>query len=336
MTYRRCKCPVWVFGSVDGKRVRKALDTTSWDKAEELLRDLDPHEVPLKITLTEAGVRFLADCDSRKLAVETKAKYRLIVDEMKACLGDVEVRAITVDDLGRYRETWKVSPLTAMKKLERVRAFFRFCVDRGWCKFNVAAGLKKPKAKFKLRMPFTEQEVEKILWATEIYPIKGIYGEESRKRIRAFVRLLLYSGLRIRDAVVLDTTRFKEDSKLLLPTQKTGQPVVLPLPPDVAADVMRFQKGMNPYFFWSGSGNPKSAVGDWQRSLRKLFVLAGIKGHAHRFRTTFAVRLLEKGVPLESVAALLGNSVKVCEKHYAPWVKSRQDVLEKAVKATWA
>jgi integrase/recombinase XerD len=66
-----------------------------------------------------------------------------------------------------------------------------------------------------------------------------------------------------------------------------------------------------------------------------LFVLAGIKGHAHRFRTTFAVRLLEKGVSLESVAALLGNCVKVCEKHYAPWVKSRQDVLEKAVKATW-
>jgi hypothetical protein len=55
---------------------------------------------------------------------------------------------------------------------------------------------------------------------------------------------------------------------------------------------------------------------------------------AHKFRTTFAVRLLTKGVPLEAVAAL-GNSVEVREKHYAPWVKSRHDVLEKAVKSTW-
>ena len=41
--------------------------------------------------------------------------------------------------------------------------------------------------------------------------------------------------------------------------------------------------------------------------------------------------LLEKGVPLETVAALLGNTVKVCEKHYAPWIESRQLALEAAV-----
>lgn len=335
MTYRRCKCPVWVFGSVEGRRVRKALDTFSWDKAEELLRELDPHEAPSKITLSEAGARFISDCEARNSA-DTTAKYRLMIEEMKKCLGSsIEPRAIGVDDLSRYRETWKASPLTARKKLERLRALFKFFMERGWCRFNPAVGVKKPTAKFKQRMPFTDQEVEKILWATEIYPIKGIYGEESRKRIRAFVRLLLFSGLRIRDAVTLERSRFHEDSKLLIPTQKTGQPVVLPLPPDVALEVLKQQKGDNPYFFWSGNGLAKSAVADWQRSLRKLFKLAGIKGHAHRFRTTFAVRLLQKGVSLEAVAALLGNSVRVAERHYAPWVASRQLALEESVKKTW-
>ena len=38
---------------------------------------------------------------------------------------------------------------------------------------------------------------------------------------------------------------------------------------------------------------------------------------------------------IENVAALLGNTVKIAEKHYAPWVKSRQIELEKGVKLAW-
>ena len=81
---------------------------------------------------------------------------------------------------------------------------------------------------------------------------------------------------------------------------------------------------MGPYMFWTGESNPKSCVGDWQRSLRRLFRLAAVPdGHAHRFRDTFAVELLLAGVPLERVSILLGNqSVKVTEKHYTPWVRS--------------
>jgi hypothetical protein len=40
--------------------------------------------------------------------------------------------------------------------------------------------------------------------------------------------------------------------------------------------------------------------------------------------------------PLLGVAAILGNSARIIEKHYAQWIQSRQDALEKAVKATWA
>jgi integrase len=202
-------------------------------------------------------------------------------------------------------------------------------------KFNPAVGLKKPKVKFKPTLPFSGPEVEKILWATEIYPIKGTYAEESRKRIRAFVRLLLFSGLRIRDAVTIEFSRFNDEGKLLLYTQKTGQPVFLPLPADVVKEVLELKKVGDKYPFWSGACNPKSAVGDWQRSLRRVFKLAGLKGHAHMFRDTMAVWLLEKGVPLESVAVILGNSAKVCEKHYTPWVESRQLALEESVKKTW-
>ena len=87
--------------------------------------------------------------------------------------------------------------------------------------------------------------------------------------------------------------------------------------------------------FWSGDCIPKSAVADWQRTIARLFKLAGVKGHPHMFRATLAVRLLNKGAWLEDVAALLGNSVAIVAKHYAPWVKSRQEVLEEAVRRTF-
>ena len=91
------------------------------------------------------------------------------------------------------------------------------------------------------------------------------------------------------------------------------------------------------YFFWSGLSKPKSAVGDWQRSLKRLLILAGVPdGHAHRFHDTFSVELLLAGVPIERVSILLGHqSVRITEKHYAPWVRARQEQLEADVRRTW-
>jgi integrase len=59
-------------------------------------------------------------------------------------------------------------------------------------------------------------------------------------------------------------------------------------------------------------------------------------GHAHKFRDTLAVELLLAGVPLEPVSVLLGhNSVRVTERHYSPWVRSRQEQLEQDVRRVW-
>ncbi|HEV2495700.1 MAG TPA: tyrosine-type recombinase/integrase [Terriglobia bacterium] len=80
-----------------------------------------------------------------------------------------------------------------------------------------------------------------------------------------------------------------------------------------------------------------SATGDWQRTLKAVFRLAGIPdGHAHRFRDTFAVGLLQHGIPMERVSVLLGHSsIKVTEKYYAPWVRARQEQLEADVRGSW-
>jgi integrase len=77
--------------------------------------------------------------------------------------------------------------------------------------------------------------------------------------------------------------------------------------------------------------------GFYSSYLGPLGVLAGVTGvRAHRFRDTFAVRLLEAGKPLEIVQALLGHSsIKTTSEHYAPWVKSRQEMLIREVVSMW-
>jgi integrase/recombinase XerD len=76
----------------------------------------------------------------------------------------------------------------------------------------------------------------------------------------------------------------------------------------------------------------------WQQSLKTLFSLAGIQGgHAHRFRDTFAVELLLTGIPLDRVSVLLGHqSIRVTERHFAPWTRSRQEQIERDLRASWA
>jgi len=308
--------------------MRKALGIRSWEAGQAIVRGWEARQTA-SVALAEAFTRFLADCSARNLRGETVGKYVLLRREMEARFGNRPVDSISVEDLALYRESWKMAPLSACKKIERMRTFFRFCVERSWTGRNPASLLKPPKAMQSPTLPFPGDDLEKIRKAFDAYTDRPV---GRREQLRAFVLLLEHSGLRIRDAVCVSKDKIR-DGRLLLYTQKTGQPVWMPLPPVVveAFEPLAFRP------FWSGDCEPKSAVGDWQRTLARFFKIAGIQGgHAHRFRDTFAVRLLSRGVSLENVSVLLGHAdIKITQKHYAPWVRSRQDRLDEEVRKIW-
>jgi len=135
-----------------------------------------------------------------------------------------------------------------------------------------------------------------------------------------------------------------EDGKIFLYRAKTGVPVYVPVPPDIAETLRALPSENARYFFWSGNGDAQTACKGWRRSLTRLFEIAKIRKpdgtpkrcHAHMFRDTFAVELLNRGVPIDRVSLLLGHSsVKVTERHYAPFVKERQQQLEVYARLAW-
>ena len=153
--------------------------------------------------------------------------------------------------------------------------FFWACVRRRYLTENPAVGLGKIKV---VQIPtdyFPPDEFERIMAAT--YIRRGDRGggdvKANQARLRTMTLLMRWSGLRIRDAVTLERHRLHGDS-LLLYQAKTGTPVYVPLPPHVVELLEDVPPGPKPnprYFFWSGNGDPKSAVADWQRSYRRLF-----------------------------------------------------------------
>ena len=145
------------------------------------------------------------------------------------------------------------------------------------------------------------------------------------------ILLLRYSGLRMQDAACLERARLDGD-KLFLYQQKTGTPVYCPLPEVVVQKLAAVASPNERYVFYDGKSQPESMVKSWDRVFTKVGKTATpvvANCHPHRFRDTFAVSLLLKGDSLDSVSKLLGHSsIKITERHYAPWVKARQDQLE--------
>jgi len=145
------------------------------------------------------------------------------------------------------------------------------------------------------------------------------------------------SGLAISDATRLDTTRIAGD-RIFLRRMKTGTRVYVPLPPAVLKALESLPLHKDRYYFWTGDGKLETAAGNYRRTLRQLCTEAKVpNGHPHRFRDTFAVRLLQQGVPLERVSKLLGHrSIKITEQHYWPWIQALQEQLEADVRRVWS
>jgi len=342
--YRRCHCPVWVDGHLNGRELHISLHTRDWQKAQRAVRGWEVAGEQIKesaqVALSHACDEFLRDAVARGLREPTLYKYRLLFRQLQQFANDTgrqSVNQFDLEVLRNFRASWPNRNVAARKKLDAMKAFFRFCWESSWIPNNPASKLKAPKTMDPPTLPFSRDELNRILQACELYHGgRGQAGRANAQRLRALVLLLRFTGLRIRDAVTLRRDHMV-NGKLLLFTAKTGTPVYCPLPEAVVAELETIQGPSPDHFFWSGEGKPKSCVGDWQRSLKKLFHLAGVPtGHAHRFRHTFAVELLLAGVPLDRVATLLGHTnSKITERHYAPWIRARQEQLESDVRRVW-
>jgi integrase/recombinase XerD len=330
-TETKCRCLIWATGTLpNGRKVRESTKLRDWTRAGAVTRQWevegDPPKQDLRTSISDWKQAFLDDAKSpsgRNLGTETYRKYVLLFKQLEAFATDKGLKYVDQLDLPiltGFRSTWKDAPLSASKKLERLRSLLKFALRRKWIKQNAAEDLDSPKLKPNPTLPFPEDEITRILEAA------------TDQRVHAFIQVMLNSGLRISDTTVLAVSSVT-GNKIRLYQAKTGEHVSVPIPQTVANELRAIPHKNPKYFFWSGHSKVPAAASVWRKRIADVFKAAKIEsGHTHRFRDTFAVNLLEKGVSLETVPILLGHqNLKITQKHYSPWVKTRQDAPEKEV-----
>ncbi len=157
---------------MNGTTVRQSLETRDYNDAMKKLAEFERKgELPQvvgKTTIDEWREKYLQNAQAEKLSGETIRKYEHLFRQIAAFAQSKGLRYVEEFDLDvstQFRATWKDAPLSASKKLERLRSIVKFALKRKWITDaeNSALELKKPKVESKETLPFTDDEMVRIL-----------------------------------------------------------------------------------------------------------------------------------------------------------------------------
>ena len=323
--YKSCKCPKHLRWSHQGKQHRRSAKTRAWAIAEQRRREReaqfqasgDPSkpiapDVPNN-TISRTIELFISNKRTQGLAGNALKKYERELgrfEEFMAKRGRYFPHEIRLEDLTEFRVEWEEmypSSITRAKAQQRLKGFLRYCFESRL--IDRVPRLSPIRMDEPPTLPLSDSQYDKLL---KIIP--SSFTVKKGKRVHALIRLMRFSGLAIRDAVTLERDELQHDKnqnlyRITTSRQKTGVHVSVPIPPDLAVELIEVMKlNKNPrYIFWNtGNGTVQSAVGKWHASLKEAFVAAGQPdGHPHQLRDTFAVSLLQ-------MAFITSKEIPIC------------------------
>lgn len=324
--YRRAGV-YWVDESLDGRRARRSLHTRDAQTARALLRALELDVLSggrlKKIAWPEFQEEFLRWIEPQ-VRPSTLRGYRITAKRFGRFLGARAVCDIGTNTIAAFLEERKTDQHPSSKRppgpggirfdLRCLHRIFSYAIAAGYLSANPVTQ-RNLNVHTGQTLPFTQDNVTKMLDDPIV---------QADAQLRAIVLVFLHTGLRISDVIYLRKSDLVGDS-IVRRTRKRGRVVSLRLHPDVVTALQAHSaaKTKSDYLFTTKQSLPIVGL---DKTLRRLWKRCEIpSAHAHRFRDTFAVRLLEKGASLYDVAKLLGISAQTADRHYTPYVKELQE-----------
>ncbi len=345
----------WIRYTLDGKQRRESLCTRSEKVAKMKLRQYEvaldsgtfqsPSKTFLETFLTE-HTNYLKGIRPKKSWVNEKNRIECFFK----LTGVAKLEQLTAATIAGHLErlaarspakAWR--PATYNRYREALVALFDYAIERFAFVSkdpkhpNPARGLRRRKVPKPEIVYLNDDEIVALLDALKAHA-----------QVQAMVATLIFAGLRREaclwlrkrdvdlDARTIRVCSKEDDGELWTPKTNADRNV------PVSSDLMRFLGSYEPredslWFFPSPEGRRWDADNfshELSRIQRK-YDLGRTVGEELRpygcniFRHTFATRLVARGKSLSQVARLMGNSVPICERHYAAFVTGEmQDVVE--------
>ena len=211
------------------------------------------------------------------------------------------IREITVHNLRQYMASEKergIADRTIRGYRDIFRSFFGWAYREGILRRDPCANLNPVKCKKELRMPFTDVDIERLK------------EHCTTLRDKALIAFLLSTGCRISEVCSLN--RYDVDFRNLECTVlgKGNKERTVYLDSVCAMQLQNYLMARTDHYdaLFVGKGTERLQPGGVRKRLNEIGDEAGVEDvYPHRFRRTLATNLINRGMSIQEVAAILGH-----------------------------
>jgi site-specific recombinase XerD len=211
---------------------------------------------------------------------------------------------------GRIERKWTAD--TFIHHYKSLRAFFKWCLQRGYLSSNPILPIEKPRLEKKLPKRITKQEAQLVLEYS--FNLKATYRFE-RYRNRGVIGVMIYAGLRAGEVMNLKMGDVDLKNNVISVNQgKGGKDRIVPICLSLQRILLEYVKDRERLnrkcinFFASVHGDIPFTYNGLKRVIKTLKEETGVNFSAHRLRHTFATLMLEGGCDLFSLQKMMGHS----------------------------
>lgn len=252
---------------------------------------------------------YLATKDLEGLSKRTIEYYGTTLDKFIGFIPKA-IANVTAEDIKDYFVYHKSLNDCSNKTIDNIRrvlsSFFTWLFDERLIHYNPMRTIKKIKHSQKIKTPFTTDEIEDMRFEL----INTNMNEKQRIRDIAIFELLLSSGIRVAECVGLNKSDIDLNHRTGVVFGKGAKEREIYFSVKAQHYIEKMLGGRNddnPALF-IGKRGERIGINGVERMIRKLGQNVEVEAYPHKFRRTFATKLLNKGVKIEEVKTLLGHS----------------------------
>jgi integrase/recombinase XerD len=226
---------------------------------------------------------------------------------------------ISLNDLNNFLASLRSEqkPTSIARKTSALRQFFKYCCLEHGLRDNPTEQLNSPGKPQTLPKFLTNEQVTALLAAADSgLHYGGSLAGALKLRDRAMIYLLYATGLRVSELISLETNSIDTSMGFLRVCGKGGKERLVPFAPIAGERLLEYRDNARPSLspsserlFIGRGGEPLTRQAFW-KIIKKFALLAGLNRtlSPHVIRHSFATHLLQSGINLRSLQALLGHS----------------------------